>query len=107
LDIEDYFENKRKRTLSESDYNTFSIIDKNDKDRLHFVPIFQKMFEEYKKSNYKNPMNKSVLKLDAKKERAIACLLGLAIGDALGSCTEFTAFEKDRTTLIKYDFKDI
>ena len=34
-------------------------------------------------------MDGSALNLDIKVQRAVACLMGLAICDAFGSCTEF------------------
>jgi hypothetical protein len=42
-----------------------------------------------------------------RENRAIACLLGLGIADALGASTEFIPFERDRKTLIEKDFKEI
>ncbi len=51
--------------------------------------------------------NAAVLDLGLKTNRGIACLLGLAVCDALGACTQFLEFVKDRRDLIKHDFKDI
>jgi ADP-ribosylglycohydrolase len=39
-----------------------------------------------------------------KINRGIACLLGLAICDALGASTEFIPFVKERRDLIAFDF---
>lgn len=45
LDIEEYFSSGYKRKLTENDYNVFSIIDKNDPDRIKFTKIFQEIFK--------------------------------------------------------------
>lgn len=42
-----------------------------------------------------------------KHERAVACLLGLGITDALGASTEFIHFKKDRHHLVEKGFKEI
>jgi hypothetical protein len=83
--MEEYFSRPVSEVIRSSDYNLFSIIDKNDKDRLHFAPLLHKLLFESESEGKK--YSKNMLNIDIKTERAIASLLGLAICDAFGAST--------------------
>jgi hypothetical protein len=61
-------------------YKFHSIIPKDDEDRIKFKEIFQQMEEN-------NDFNPNQLGLDLRQSRGIGAVLGMGIGDALGSCT--------------------
>lgn len=49
----------------------------------------------------------SKLDLDYRQSRGVAAVLGMGIGDALGSCTEFHHFNKEGLGIVKTGFEDL
>jgi ADP-ribosylglycohydrolase len=98
--MELYFSNaKLKHNLNQA-YRLHSIIPKEDDDRVRFSAIFQEMENSKEFSPGK-------LALDLRQSRGVAAVLGMGIGDALGSCTEFHHFEKAGLGIVKSGFEDL
>lgn len=85
LNIQQYFSYKPSRDDSEDKYNVFSIIDKNDSDRIRLTSALKTIFKDVEEK--KKQISFKLFSFDKNIERAVACFLGLAIGDALGSTT--------------------
>lgn len=49
----------------------------------------------------------ALLGLDTRQSRGVGAVLGMGIGDALGSCTEFHHFNKEGLGIIKNGFEDL
>jgi hypothetical protein len=86
-DMETYFSNDKMRRGWDQVYRNHSIIDKFDEDRLKYAPIFEKMLID-------KTFDPKLLDLDLRQSRGVGAVLGMGIGDALGSCTEFHHFNK-------------
>jgi hypothetical protein len=69
-----------------------------DDDRKKVEDIFK---------NREKDIDISSLNLSLKRQRAVASVLGMAICDALGACTEFSEYIKGGYGIIKNGFKDI
>lgn len=51
--------------------------------------------------------NPEKLGLGLRESRGVAAVLGMGIGDALGSCTEFHHFNKEGLGIVKQGFDDL
>jgi ADP-ribosyl-[dinitrogen reductase] hydrolase len=51
--------------------------------------------------------NPNKLELDLRQSRGIGAVMGMGIGDALGSCTEFQHFQKSGLGIVKTGFEDL
>ena len=76
------------------------MIKEDDADRKMYSSIVEKWMTE-------NKFNVEDLKLKDDELRALACMMGCAIGDALGASTEFEHYDKHREYWIPNDFKDL
>ena len=99
-DMETYFSNPAMRHNMNQCYRVHSIIPADDEDRLRFAAIFQEMRES-------KDFSPSKLGLSLRESRGVAAVLGMGIGDALGSCTEFHHFRKEGLGIVKQGFSDL
>lgn len=92
--MDEYFNSPRNynRRLPYGHYNTFSVIDAQDPDRLRFAEVFAQMKA---KADYRAEL----FGLDQETSRAVAVLVGLGVADAFGASTEFRPFLKTREEL--------
>jgi len=95
----EFYKSNQYGIIHNDEFNIFSLIPQNDKDRNKFQEIFEKMDREN--------LGPESLRLAKEHSRAIAVMLGMAICDALGASTEFQPYEKSGLKLIENDFKDI
>ena len=76
-DYSKYFNHQIWKELDSASLHTFSIVRKDDEDRLRFAKMFNEAAEE------ERVVDINVFNLDERMKRGIGCLLGLAICDTL------------------------
>jgi hypothetical protein len=99
-DMETYFSKPAMRHNMNQCYRVHSIVPQDDEDRLRFAAIFQEMQDS-------KDFSPSQLGLSLRESRGAGAVLGMGIGDALGSCTEFQHFRKEGLGIVKQGFSDL
>lgn len=93
-----YFKQQLYKVFPSYYYCKYSLVGPMDEDRKKVEEIFK---------NREKDIDISSLNLSLERQRAVASVLGMAICDALGACTEFSEYVKGGYGIIKNGFKDI